>query len=241
MNSTYTIQQSLNWASIFVDLQPLTGVGGFSNEPALTIANTVAQIMLGAPLKWRWNRNVLTANAVSGTPTVSLTVAGSGLACIEKAYLTGAANHELQIKQVLASDSTQSRPEFISPLQETAANSNISLTLFPTPDSNYSLTVIGQNAPVLFTSLASTWSPIPDYMGHIYNTGFLAFAMLYARHAGFQLMFSRFLASLAGAAEGLSEQERSIFLGQYQYLLEATRAESNLQTLGTKGRFSVQI
>ena len=46
----------VNWTLPFVDNVPLTRNG--TNEPALSIANIVMQIILQIPFRWRWNRKV---------------------------------------------------------------------------------------------------------------------------------------------------------------------------------------
>jgi hypothetical protein len=58
-NSTLTLQSVVNLASTHVDLLPLAGVGGYSNEPALSLANDVVQELLAAPLDWKFNRREL--------------------------------------------------------------------------------------------------------------------------------------------------------------------------------------
>lgn len=56
MPSTVTIQQIVNLASQHVELIPLIGVGGFQNEPSLSLANDVLQNILASPLDFKWNR-----------------------------------------------------------------------------------------------------------------------------------------------------------------------------------------
>lgn len=56
MASTITIQQVVNLASIYTELIPYTGVGGISNEPALTIANETMEELLGYENPWKFNR-----------------------------------------------------------------------------------------------------------------------------------------------------------------------------------------
>jgi len=60
-NSTITISQIADSASTFGDLAPVLASGGFSDQPALDIANTVVTKMLagsadGAPFNWKFNR-----------------------------------------------------------------------------------------------------------------------------------------------------------------------------------------
>lgn len=59
MPSTRTIQQTVNFASTHVELLPLVGVGGYSNEPAISIANDVLAEILSPPYNWKWNRKTM--------------------------------------------------------------------------------------------------------------------------------------------------------------------------------------
>jgi hypothetical protein len=56
MPSTIAIQKTVNLASQHVELIPLIGVGGYQNEPALSLANDVLQNLLASPLDFKWNR-----------------------------------------------------------------------------------------------------------------------------------------------------------------------------------------
>lgn len=60
-NSTITIQDLVDDAKTMGDLAPAIAAGGFSNAPALSIANDVIAAMLlggpqGQPFNWKWNR-----------------------------------------------------------------------------------------------------------------------------------------------------------------------------------------
>jgi hypothetical protein len=56
--STVTVQQVVNYASQHTELMPIVGVGGFSNEPALSFANDVLSELLAQPFPWKFNRKV---------------------------------------------------------------------------------------------------------------------------------------------------------------------------------------
>lgn len=65
MPSTLTLQSVVNFASTNLDLLPLAGVGGYTNEPALSICNNTMQKIFAPPsdnvgkpliLDWKWNR-----------------------------------------------------------------------------------------------------------------------------------------------------------------------------------------
>lgn len=56
MPSTLTLQSVVNLASTHLELLPLSGVGGYTNEPALSLCNNVMQKLLAQPLDWEFNR-----------------------------------------------------------------------------------------------------------------------------------------------------------------------------------------
>lgn len=56
MASTITLQTVVNLAGTFTELMPLVGVGGYTNEPALSIANDTMQELLGTKFPWKFNR-----------------------------------------------------------------------------------------------------------------------------------------------------------------------------------------
>lgn len=56
--STITVQSVVNYASQHTELMPLIGVGGYTNEPALSIANDVLAELLAQPFPWKFNRKV---------------------------------------------------------------------------------------------------------------------------------------------------------------------------------------
>lgn len=56
MAATKTIQQTVNYCTTLAELMPLSGVGGYVNEPALTLANNTLQKLLAQPYAWKFNR-----------------------------------------------------------------------------------------------------------------------------------------------------------------------------------------
>lgn len=55
-NSTITLQQVINLASTHTDLMPLAGVGGYTDEPALSLCNDALSELLIFPYDWKFNR-----------------------------------------------------------------------------------------------------------------------------------------------------------------------------------------
>jgi hypothetical protein len=56
MASTITLQSVVNFCSTHSDLLPLSGVGGYANEPALSLCNDVLSELITDPNDWAFNR-----------------------------------------------------------------------------------------------------------------------------------------------------------------------------------------
>ena len=56
MSLNYTLQNIANLCSTHADLLPLSGIGGFTNEPFLSIANDAISDLLSDPNDWKFNR-----------------------------------------------------------------------------------------------------------------------------------------------------------------------------------------
>jgi hypothetical protein len=57
--SSIQLTRTINLASLGIGQRPLTGVGGFANEPAFSFGDWVRNFILSPPFSWRWNRNVV--------------------------------------------------------------------------------------------------------------------------------------------------------------------------------------
>lgn len=55
MASTITLQSISNFCSTHSDLLPLTGVGGFTSEPFISIANDAMAEIINDAQEWKWN------------------------------------------------------------------------------------------------------------------------------------------------------------------------------------------
>src|ERR1700730_5551465 len=56
MPSTITLQSVVNFCSTHSDLLPLSGVGGYANEPALSLCNDTLSELITDPNDWFFNR-----------------------------------------------------------------------------------------------------------------------------------------------------------------------------------------
>jgi hypothetical protein len=67
MAASFTIQNTIDFCNPYINYYPLS-IGG-SNQPALGIANSIAQLITAPPFKWRFNRNSVNFITTSGTQT----------------------------------------------------------------------------------------------------------------------------------------------------------------------------
>jgi hypothetical protein len=141
---------------------------------------------------------------------------------------TGALNskwYELEVKNGLSLDSIQGRPQFVDPHYEDA-NGNVTFRVMPAPSNNYPVSIHCQLAPPLITSLNQPWG-IPDFMQHVYSWGFLSLMWAFADDGRVGFANQKFTSSLLARAEGLSEEDRNVFLNNWNMLTGQQQAKFN--------------
>lgn len=117
----------------------------------------------------------------------------------------------------LGIDSTLARPREIAAQKDDNAG-NITFRLMPVPDRAYPVAITVQQRPSLFVTPADKWAPIPDEYSYIYNWGFLALMFMYNDDPRWAVANQKFVGSLLGAQQGLTETERNIFLNNWEAL-----------------------
>lgn len=132
---------------------------------------------------------------------------------------------ELKVQNNLALDSVSARPSFIGPHVEDGSG-NVTFRVMPAPAANYPVAVHVQLAAPRVTSINQSWSPLPDFMQYIYSWGFLALIWAFADDARFQMANQKFTAGLLARAEGITEEQRNIFLSNW----EGLTGQQNMQT-----------
>lgn len=143
--------------------------------------------------------------------------------------------YELTVRDTLALDSSQNRPEFIGPHVEDG-NGNTTFRVMGSPDKAYPVSIHIQLAAPQITSINQTWAPIPDYMQYVYNWGFLALMWQFADDPARAAYASdRFVSALLGRVEGLTEEERNIFLANWNNMM-TSGAENMRAQMGVAGR-----
>jgi len=239
MASTIQLTRTVNNAIQFIRNAPLDN--NAAGDPAFTIGDWVRMFMLAPPFAWRWNRSTTTFTTTAGTQDYTESLSTFGY--LEMASITdntGATPivHELAIANNLAEESTQNQPTTIAARLDNDTGS-ITFRITPTPDKVYTVTVTYQNAAALFTNLTNTWTPIPDFMSHIYNQGYLAKTYEYMNDPRAGLAMQIFFKQLAAASAGLDDRQRNIFIQQFLDTTRDQQAQLGKSQLATQARSSL--
>jgi hypothetical protein len=222
----------------FLNYQPVNVSNG---EPAITAANLTKQTMLGAPFKWPWNRGTFHTelDATQTTWQQDQTFELDDFGFLERIWLTdpgtGKVNEITNIAQSLAAESAIKRPSSAA-MQLVDTDGFVSLRLNTLPDLAYLIDGCYQSAPVLMTSLANTWNPIPDHLSYIYDWGFLGFVSLLTKDSRAPIFLGKFTSHLLGAQDGLTALQRNIFLGNFLDLMNQQGREQLATQQGTQAR-----
>ena len=219
MSVTRNLQSSALFSMPFLGYQPVNISNG---EPAITAANLTKQTILGPPFKWNYNRASFSFPTEPNDQDYFLPLTDFGF--LERVTLTDSKGvvKEIEIQQSLAAESVKKRPGSIAAnVMESDGSVTFRLNAIPPDGETYLIDGFYQMAPVLMSSLANTWGPIPDHLGYIYDWGFLSFVSLLTKDARFPIFGQRFTAHLLGAQEGLTALERNIFLGNFLQVMSA--------------------
>jgi hypothetical protein len=230
MSTTIQLQNTLNWVAAFIVQRLQAGVQGVANEPFLTGANKTMQMILAPPFKWSWNR--AENSTITCIPGVTDYVI-SGLidwGWLEKAYIfvPGAVAptepvYEIEVSQVLSRDTNQNRPQKVAPILDDNAG-NITFRIQPAPDQAYPVTLVYQKAALLATSLAGTWAPVPDRYSFLYEQAMLGLMQGIYSTQLYVANMEMFFRQLVGAAEGLTDTEKAIFLEDQLRILRTAQS-----------------
>jgi len=227
MSVTRNVMASALFSMPFLQYQP---VNISNNEPALTAANLTKQTMLSAPFKWPWNRGTFHVDLDPGETqwAQDYTFDLPDFGYTEKIWLTDGddkVNEITNIVQSLAGESAIKRPSSAA-MNLVETDGTVTLRLNTLPDVAYSIDGYYQRAPVLMSSLANSWNPIPDHLSFIYDWGFLGFVSLLTKDARAPIFLGKFAAHLLGAQDGLTAMQRNIFLGNFLEVMGQQQRES---------------
>jgi hypothetical protein len=165
-----------------------------------------------------------TVGVFTNVTTQDYTVPGSTLSHISHASILdlnsdGTPNKwmQLTVKNDLAFESSQNRPEFIG-VNSQDGNGNIVFRVFSSPDKKYPVSVHIDLAAPAITSINQTWAPLPDFLQYIYDWGFLALMWQFSDDPRAAYANNQFKAALLGRQQGLSEEQKNIFLNNWEAL-----------------------
>jgi hypothetical protein len=218
MASTIPLSRTTTLASQFVRNAPLV-FASQNNDPALSNADWVKQMILSPPFAWRWNRvGASYANPLFTTQVGVSDYKVTGLSnfgWIEKAVAYDPANGyqawELKTDLLIAQETVPNQPTTLTAQYDDGAG-GITFRLFPAPEKVYNVTVEYQQSASLFTATSNTWAPIPDYLSVVYNSGFQARTYAYWGDPRWQGEMQLFFQLLTEYSEGLSEIQKNLWL-----------------------------
>lgn len=221
---TRNIMSSALFALPFLGYQPVNISNG---EPAITAANLTKQTVLGPPFAWPWNRNYFQQDITGDSQDYFFPLPDFGF--LERASVTDGNGNvaEIKIRLALAEENHIQRPASVA-VQLQDDSGNVLVRMNAIPDQEYTLKGTYQIAPILMSSLANTWAPIPDYLSYVYDWGFLSTVAMLTKDARFPIFVQRFMSHLLGAQGGLTSLQRNIFLGNWLEVMAA--AQESQQT-----------
>jgi hypothetical protein len=234
MSTTRNLQSSALFSLPFIGYQPVNISNG---EPAITAANLTKQTILGPPFKWNYNRGEFSFPTEPNDQDYYLIIPDFGF--LERVTLTDSNGvvKEIEIQQSLAAESVQKRPGSIAAnIADDQGGVTFRLNAIPPDGEIYQVDGFYQKAPVLMSSMANSWGPIPDHHAYIYDWGFLSFVSLLTKDARFPIFGQRFTAHLLGAQEGLTALERNIFLGNFLQVMSAQERSQLTTQQGVSAR-----
>jgi hypothetical protein len=214
MASTITLQDVALWATTFTKLIPIIGVGGYENEPALSICNNVIQRMLSRPYNWKFNSKVaqpLLTSTTSNLQDYQQNI--TDLGWLESAIRIDPASTQqpqpitlVETVRILQPSSDVSNPSKMASMFETDAG--VTFRLWPVPNQSKQWEIIAtyQMKAPLKDGLQNTWFPIPDELAFVYRQGFLAEAYKHADDPRFEREDAKFSAMMQEAL-GIKDME----------------------------------
>lgn len=233
-----TLQTTLNWATAFIQNQPLSANTG--SEPAVSIASMVRNSIMNAPLTWSWNRFENVTN-VTTTTNQDYTVTVANFGFLEKVSLTDVTGNVQELKDVyntsaLSINAIQQRPSAAAAISYVPGTS-FKLRFNTVPDKIYTINLTFQGLSTQFVALADPWSPIPDQYSDVYNNLFLAEAFQTANDDQEAARYrQRGVAALLSKAEGLTQTQINIFRQQWLQRDAEAQASSLRTAQGTQAR-----
>ena len=233
MGTTLTLQNSMNFVAPILKGQPLQVT---LQEPAVTAGNIVLGTMLGPPCRWPFNRGSFNF-PVSQAAGTDYTLALPDFRWLETQWLTDAAGnvHQVGGEIALSRDSNLSRPTRLAQQYDDNMG-NITFRVGPAPDAAYTMFGDYQKKAKLIEDPSSVWGVVPDEFGYIFQQGFLGVMMLLVNDVRFPIELGFFIARLLGAQDGMSEQQKNIFVQDWMAFAGTLTRSQGMVKQGLDGR-----
>lgn len=233
MALTITVQDGLTFCKAYIKQQTL-----FVNnqQPALGAAQIILNTILGPPFTWRTNRSNFSI-AISALAGTDYTVSLADLGHIETQWMEDGTGKILQLggAVTLAKVGTKKQPTKVAPQYDDNLG-NITFRFDAVPDQNYTAYFDYQIKAPLVTGTAQTLGTLPDEQCHIFFVGLLAWAGMLVNDARFPIWEKRFLADLLSTQDGLDDQAKMIFAGQWMDLTRTVMRSQGSTQGGIAGR-----
>lgn len=226
MSTTFTVQDGITFTKAYIKQQSLYVN---NQQPALGAAQIVLNVILGPPFAWRTNRGNLQIS-LSPTGGTDYIVANSAFGRLETQWLSDSNGRIYQLggEVSLAKISTTKLPTKIA-LQYDDNQGNLTFRLDSVPDQPYTAFFDYQFKAPLITGAAQPLGTISDENADLFFEGMLTWASLLVNDARFPIFERQFVSHLLSRQDGLSEQAKIIFMGQW---MEYIRTAQRSQTLG---------
>jgi hypothetical protein len=200
----------------FIPAATITNTALTSNLATYTAANkfvngnlvTVTGTTNGAGVFNVTAQPIVTATATSFT--VAITNANIGSAGDTGTAISGQLSEITNITGIQGAGNDLGPPNNLAPQIDNNAGS-ITFRIGPAADQIYQITIIYQQSAALISTPSTTWAPIPDKYAQIYQWGFLALTWSYFGDARWEEANRKFVTSLLGIAEGLTEEQKNSF------------------------------
>lgn len=233
MATTFTVQDGITFVLAYIKQQSL-----FVNnqQPALGAAQISLNVILGPPFVWRTNRSNTSFPITQGGGTdYQQTLATFGR--LETQWLTDPQGriHQLGGEISLYKVSTPKLPTKVS-VQYDDNQGHLTFRFDSIPDQNYTAFLDYQQKAPLITGAGSPLGTLADENADLFFEGMLTWASLLVNDARFPIFERLFISHLLSRQDGLSEQAKIIFMGQWNEFVRTAQRSQAMTQGATAGR-----
>ncbi len=231
----YTLQNTINWCSAFVEGSPLTAWPG--GEPATSTAAMIRNSILNPPLTWSWNRfedqSVATVLPVNGVGQQDYTVPLTNFGFLEKVSVQSASGAIFELNDIynasaLSQTNGLARPNAVAVIANTPGTS-IKIRFMSVPDTAYKVTLTYQGAsnifgPFTITSVGNAVAGNTTYTGSFSPLSFpvggiavITGCTTAANNGSFIIVSVTATILVVANAAGVAETETAAFVGNFNW------------------------